>query len=85
VAVANASGRGVIVLDVASGKPVYTLPEEFGAVWWLAWDAAGRRLAVSRSDGSLAIWDLERVRRALQELGLDAVETSQAAANKPSL
>ena len=82
VVVANPSARGVSVFDVASGKPLYTLPEEFSAIWWLAWDATGRRLAISRSDGDITIWDTEKVAQALAELGLDAVETSRASANK---
>jgi WD40 repeat protein len=71
VAIVNSTGRGVGVFDVASGRPLYTLPEESGAVWWLAWNPNGRRVAISQSDGDIAIWDLEQVERALKELGLD--------------
>ena len=79
VVVANPSARGVSVFDVASGKPLYTLPEEFSAIWWLAWDATGRRLAISRADGDITIWDIDQVARALKELGLDAVQVPQPA------
>ncbi len=82
VAVVNASARGVSVFDVASGQPLYTLPEDFGAIWWLTWDATGRRLAISRADGDIAIWDTEQVARALVELGLDAVKAARAAPDK---
>ncbi len=82
VAVVNPSARGVSMFDVPSGKLLYALPEDFGAIWWLAWDATGRRLAISRADGDIAIWDVEQVARALAELGLDAVETSHAATNQ---
>jgi WD40 repeat protein len=39
-----------------TGKHVYTLRPETGAVWSLAWDPTNEHLAVGRSDGSLAIW-----------------------------
>ena len=70
VAVVTHSGRGVRVFDTASGQSLYTLPEDFGSVWWLAWDASGRRLAVSRSGGDIAIWDVGKVESALGNLGL---------------
>ena len=82
VAVVTHSGRGVRVFDTASGQSLYTLPEDFGAVWWLAWDASGRRLAVSRSGGDIAIWDVEQVGRALKELGLDSVQAPKPADSK---
>ena len=73
VAVSNHSARGVTVFDAVSGQSLYVLPEEFGAVWWLTWDTTGRRLAIGRADGDIAIWDLEKVGQALKELGVDAV------------
>jgi YD repeat-containing protein len=73
VAIVNYTGRGVGVFDVASGRPLYTLPEESGAIWWLAWNPNGRRLAISQADGDIAIGTLEQVERALKELATRSV------------
>ncbi len=70
LAASSASGHGVNVWDVASGRLLVPLPEEKGIVWCLAWSPDGRRLAVSRSDGGLAVWDCDSVRRQLAELGV---------------
>jgi WD40 repeat protein len=69
LAASSASGRGVNVWDVERGRLLVPLPEEKGTVWCLTWGPDSRRLAVSRSDGGLAVWDLDSVRRQLAELG----------------
>ncbi len=73
------SGRGVVVLDRESGREALTLPPEAGDVWGLAWSADGTRLAVGLSDGGLAVWDLEKVRAALAEFGIDVPSTASGA------
>ena len=50
------------------------LPDQEGTVWWLAWSPDSQRLAVSRSNGDIAIWNLKEVERVLAKLGLDAGE-----------
>jgi len=70
LAVLGVSGREVDLWDPATGKLLYTLPEEADAVWWLAWSPDSRRLAVSRASGEITIWDLKAVEAQLAELGL---------------
>jgi len=52
-----------------SGRVLYSLPESTGSVWWLAWSPDGMRLAVSRSNGEIAIWNLPEVESVLNRLG----------------
>lgn len=70
LAASNVSGHGVNLWDTETGKLLVTLPDEPGVIWCLAWSAKGTSLAVSRSNGSIAVWDLPEVRRQLGELGL---------------
>jgi WD40 repeat protein len=71
LATSSVTGRGVNIWDTASGQLVVPLPEEKHVVWCLAWNPDGRHLAVSRSNGALAVWDLASVRRQLSELGME--------------
>ena len=61
--------------DLQTGRLLYSLPDEEGTLWWLAWSPDSQRLAVSRSNGDIAIWNLKEVERVLAKLGLDAGET----------
>ena len=70
VAVANYNGRGVNIHDLASGRRLYSLPEDPGSVWWLAWHPDGRQLAVARGDGDISLWNLTEVEAVLVEVGL---------------
>jgi len=74
MAVATTSGLGVEIWDTASGRLVYSLPEQNGGVWWLAWSPDSERLAVSRESGDVAIWNLPQMQKTLARLGLS--ETS---------
>jgi hypothetical protein len=47
------------------------LPAEAGDVWWLAWSPDNRRLALSRNNGNIAIWNLEKMDQILAQLGLN--------------
>ena len=69
-AAGSSTGRGVIVLDIASGRRLLTLPDEPGSVWWLAWSPDSSRLAVSRSDGDISIWDVPKALAILKEAKL---------------
>ena len=70
VAVANHSGRGVNIHELASGRRLYSLPDDPGSVWWLAWHPDNRHLAVSRSNGDISLWNLQAVEDLLAKVGL---------------
>jgi WD40 repeat protein len=73
---ATTPSRTTVVYDLQAGAETLALPEESGDVWGLAWSPDGRRLAVSRSDGGVAIWDLEQVRARLAEFGIVVPSTA---------
>jgi WD40 repeat protein len=54
----------------ATGQLLYSLPEEAGAIWWLAWSPDSQQLAVSRANGEIALWNLKEVEAQLSQLGL---------------
>jgi serine/threonine protein kinase/WD40 repeat protein len=68
-ATSNAA-RQVVIYDRVAGKPLLTLPAESADIWCLAWAPDNKRLAVSLSDGNVAVWDLEQVRARLEEFGI---------------
>ena len=70
LAIANGDGRSVDIVEVASGQRLYSLPDEPGVVWWLAWHPEGRRLVVARENGDISLWDLAAVEAALSVAGL---------------
>ncbi len=70
--------RATVIYDLEGGAEPLTLPEEPGDVWCLAWSADGKRLAVGRSDGGVAVWDLEQVRARLAEFGIAIPSTAAA-------
>jgi len=70
VAVANHNGRGVNIHDLASGRRLYSLPDDPGSVWWVAWHPDNRHLAVSRSNGDISLWNLTAVEDLLAKVGL---------------
>jgi WD40 repeat protein len=69
-ALVTLSGLGVEIRDVTDGKLIYTLPEEPAAIWWLAWQPDSQRLAISRANGQIAIWNLAEINGQLAKLGL---------------
>ncbi len=71
VGVGSPLRSGVSVLDPSTGKLLYSLPAEPGDVYWLAWSPDSRRLAVSRDNGNIAIWNLDTVNQVLAQLGLN--------------
>jgi serine/threonine protein kinase/WD40 repeat protein len=68
--------RATVVYDLRAGAETLALPEEAGDVWGLAWSPDGTRLAVGRSDGGVAVWDVEQVRARLAEFGGPAPATA---------
>ncbi len=71
LAMVSATGRGVDVWDPITGKLVYALPEEHDTVYWQAWSPDGQHLAVARSNGDIAIWNLKQVEQILASLELN--------------
>ena len=71
LAVSSESERGVDIWDFKTGTRVYSLPEEAGTVYWLAWSADSRRVVIARDNGKIAIWNLEIVGQLLTKLGLN--------------
>jgi len=71
LALSSSSERGVDIWDPKSGARLYSLPDEAGTVYWLAWSADSRRVAVARDNGNIAIWDLNIVGQILAKLGLN--------------
>jgi serine/threonine protein kinase/WD40 repeat protein len=69
-ALASATSLGVDIYDLQSHKLLYSLPEEIGAVWWLAWSPDNERVAVARANGAVAVWNLKEVEQVLARAGL---------------
>jgi serine/threonine protein kinase/WD40 repeat protein len=70
LAVIPVSRPGVDIWDPRTGRRLYSLPDDSGNVWFLAWSADNLTLAVSRCDGDIAVWKLQEVEQALTSLGL---------------
>ena len=49
---------------------MYSLPEHQDNVYRLAWSPDSQRLAISRSNGDIANWNLPEIERVLAGLGL---------------
>ena len=75
LALSSESERGVDIWGFKTGTRLYSLPEEPGTVYWLAWSHDGRRVAVARDNGKIAIWDLHIVDEILARLGLQPVKS----------
>jgi WD40 repeat protein len=69
-AIINGTGRGVNVVDIATGLRLFALPDETGTVWWFTWSPDSTRLVVSRSEGDISIWDLPKAQAVLVEAKL---------------
>ncbi len=69
-ALSSRSGLGVDIWDLETGALRYSLPEEPGSIWWVAWSPDSEHIAVSRSNGEVAIWSLSAVESQLAKLGL---------------
>jgi serine/threonine protein kinase/WD40 repeat protein len=70
------TGRRVKLIELESGRELLALPPEGSDVWCLAWAPDGSKLALGRSDGAVALWDLEQVRARLSEFGFDSPSTA---------
>ena len=69
LAVSTVSGHGLSLWDTENGKLLLTLPEEAGVVWAIAWSPDASHLAISRSNGTIAVWDLPEAAPAIGRVG----------------
>jgi WD40 repeat protein len=53
-----------------TGSQLFSLPEESGPIWSLAWSPAGERLAIGLADGGLEIWSVPKIQAELTRIGL---------------
>lgn len=70
-AIADHTSRRVNAHDLATGRRLYALPDQPGVIYWLAWYADSKHLAVSRDNGDISIWNLDAVEAAIKEAGLE--------------
>jgi WD40 repeat protein len=70
LAISSESERGVDIWDFKTAARLYSLPDEPGTVYWLAWSSDSRRLAIGRDNGKIALWNLDTVGQILATLGL---------------
>jgi WD40 repeat protein len=61
----------VILLDPDTGEEIGVLPAPQHALAWSAFSPDDRFLAVASVDHHVLLWDLEKLRRRLREIGLD--------------
>jgi hypothetical protein len=69
---ANTTPRTAGILDISRREFVFRLAEERAAIGSLCWSPRGVRLAAGLSDGSVAVWNLDQIRRQLKAAGLAA-------------
>jgi serine/threonine protein kinase/WD40 repeat protein len=79
LAISSLSRLGVDIWDPKTGRLLYSLPEQRGTVYWLAWSLNSERLAISRSDGDVSIWNLREAERVLSKVGLNPDEQDNLA------
>lgn len=63
-------GRRVAIFDTVSGRRLYLLPSDDGAISWIAWHPNGKQLALARDSGDISLWNLPAVEKALADAGL---------------
>ena len=64
------SGLGVELWDWKNGYLLYSMAEQEGGIYCFAWSPDGRRLAVSRSNGDIDIWNIAEIEGVLAGLKL---------------
>jgi WD40 repeat protein len=67
---AGRAGTEVTLYELDSKRIFGTLPAEGSVIWGLAWSPYGERLALSRADGGIVIWDVAEIKSQLHEFGL---------------
>jgi WD40 repeat protein/serine/threonine protein kinase len=66
----DAQAAAATVCDTTTHRKLITLGAERAPIWCLDWSPDKRRLALGLADGGLVIWDIDAVRRELDEIGL---------------
>jgi YD repeat-containing protein len=61
----------ITIWDFRTATWLYSLPDEPGTVYWLAWSPDSRRVAIDRDNGKITIWDLSIVGEILAKPGLN--------------
>jgi serine/threonine protein kinase/WD40 repeat protein len=70
LAMTSPSRFGVDLWNIKNGHLLYSLPEQDGSIYHFAWSPHGRRLAVSRSNGDIDIWNIAEIEHVLSDLDL---------------
>jgi hypothetical protein len=68
---AQGAHGSVTIWDIRHRSLLFALPDEHGFNWSLAWSPDRNLLAAGYSDGTLAFWNMPRVRDQLAQIGLD--------------
>jgi serine/threonine protein kinase/WD40 repeat protein len=71
IAMNSPTALGVNIWDAKTMSLLYSLPDQNGTIYWVAWSPDSRRLAVSRSNGEIAIWNLKEIQQVLAKIGLN--------------
>jgi WD40 repeat protein len=70
LAMGSYSDFGVDLWDCKNETLLYSMPEQEGIIYHFAWSPDGKRLAVSRSNGDIDIWNIAEIERVLAGLRL---------------
>jgi WD40 repeat protein len=70
LALSSPSLTGVEIWDAQGRQLLYSLPEQNGAVFRIAWSPDSRRVAAARSNGDIGIWSLGEIEGLLVKLNL---------------
>jgi WD40 repeat protein/serine/threonine protein kinase len=81
LATGGGTDRTVVLRDAESFEPLLTFPPWTGMVKSVAFDSAGRWLAVAGADSDVGLWDLELVHEGLATMGLAWDQTAPAIAS----
>ena len=70
LAMTSPSRFGVDLWDIKNRHLLYSMPEQNGSIYHFAWSPDGQRLAVSRSNGDIDIWNIAEIEHVLSDLDL---------------
>ncbi|HOW74303.1 MAG TPA: hypothetical protein PKY77_27180 [Phycisphaerae bacterium] len=67
----------LLVYDHAADRVLFSLPPENNSIWSLEWSSDAAALAEGRSNGELAVWNLEAVLQRLAGFRIPVASTIQ--------
>lgn len=70
-----ASNRDLELRSIDAAAEPYSLPPEDVEIWTCDWSPDGGKLAVGLTDGRVVLWNFEKLRIAMQALGMDFPST----------